>query len=170
MIEIARAGEEDAPVLAALGAGALREAWSEGAFREELRRSDARVWVARRYRHTVGYAAVRRLDDELEVLSIAVRRDRRRQGVGRALLERALAAEPGVTRVHLEVREDDPGARAFYARLGFEPVGRRARFYGDGCAALLMTREVPPEAPGRSPPERGAPGPEARTAGGLPKI
>ena len=43
------------------------------------------------------------------------------QGVGRALVAQALAENPSLT---TDVNEQNPGALAFYRRLGFEVTGR----------------------------------------------
>ena len=56
------------------------------------------------------------------------------------LVEHALADGSGARVAHLEVRSNDAGARAFYARLGFEPVGRRQGFYARGIDAISMSR------------------------------
>lgn len=60
----------------------------------------------------------------LNVHDIAVLPDWRGQGIGRALL-RAIAAEAralGCCKLTLEVREDNPAARALYATEGFGPA------------------------------------------------
>jgi putative acetyltransferase len=44
--------------------------------------------------------------------------------VGRALVEAALAAEPDLT---VDVNEQNPGALAFYLRMGFVARGRSER-------------------------------------------
>jgi GNAT superfamily N-acetyltransferase len=53
----------------------------------------------------------------------AVRPDARRRGLGSVLL-RGLLAGAGVRRCWLQVREDNQGARAFYARAGFRTAVR----------------------------------------------
>ncbi|WP_025321348.1 ribosomal protein S18-alanine N-acetyltransferase [Deferrisoma camini] len=77
------------------------------------------------------------------VLDLAVLPGWRRRGIGtrlaRAMLER-LKAE-GVEFSFLEVRASNAGAEAFYRSLGFEPVGRRPRYYPDtGEDAVVMVR------------------------------
>ncbi|MGH7287248.1 MAG: GNAT family N-acetyltransferase [Myxococcota bacterium] len=141
---IERAAAGDAAALAALAASSLTEAWSERGFAAELARPGARIWAARDPDgRLVGYLAAERVQGELLVHSLAVERDQRRRGTGRALLEQALAREPGVRVVHLEVRSNNAGAQAFYARVGFRAVGRRRGFYADGADAVLLTRAVP---------------------------
>jgi [ribosomal protein S18]-alanine N-acetyltransferase len=140
-VERARPG--DAPALARVAAASLPAPWSELAFAEEIAAAGARVWLVRGPAgEPVGYLAARRVLDEVEVVSLAVSAEWRRQGLGRALLEHALARENGVTAAHLEVRSDDAGAQAFYAQQGFHAVGRRTGFYPGGTDAVLMTRSL----------------------------
>jgi ribosomal-protein-alanine N-acetyltransferase len=97
-----------------------------------------------------GFLIGRALAGEAEVLTLAVDPARRRQGTGRALLDRFLqeAAARGAESAFLEVAEDNAAARALYAAAGFRPAGRRRGYARrpDGAAvdALILTRPVPP--------------------------
>jgi ribosomal-protein-alanine N-acetyltransferase len=137
---VLRAARADAAALAALAAETLPEPWSEAGFAAEIATPAARVWLARGPAGSVaGYLAAQRVLDELQVHSLAVAPAARRRGLGRALVEHALA-EPGLRIAHLEVRCNDASAQAFYAALGFHPVGRRPGFYLGGIDALSMSR------------------------------
>lgn len=59
--------------------------------------------------------------------NLVVRRDLRRAGIGRALMERAeqWAREQGATEIDLTVFEFNAGAIAFYRSLGYETRTRR---------------------------------------------
>jgi ribosomal protein S18 acetylase RimI-like enzyme len=73
-----------------------------------------------------GVAAVARLALVGEwggLYCMAVRPDVRRRGLGSVLL-RGLLESAGVARCWLQVRADNPGARAFYARAGFAEAAR----------------------------------------------
>jgi ribosomal-protein-alanine N-acetyltransferase len=78
----------------------------------------------------VGFSLARRVADESELLLIAVVPERRRNGIGRVLLDQFLAdaRDHGTKRVHLEVR-DGNAAVFMYRAVGFEPVGRRRNYY-----------------------------------------
>jgi ribosomal-protein-alanine N-acetyltransferase len=82
---------------------------------------------------------------EAELLRIAVDPAHRGQGQGRLLLEacqRDLAAE-GLVHLFLEVRPSNAGAVRLYEACGWEPCGRRPRYYTDGeDAALYQRREA----------------------------
>lgn len=140
---VERARAADAAALARLAAASLPEPWSEAGFAEELAATDARVWVVRDAGGApIAYLAARRVLDEVQVLSLAVAPEHRRRGLGRALVEQALAAEAALAAAHLEVRSNDAGAQAFYASLRFRPVGRRAGFYPGGIDAVAMSRDL----------------------------
>lgn len=96
-----------------------------------------------------GFALLRLIADEAEVLTLAVKSEARRRGVGRGLMVAALARATalGARRVFLEVAEDNGAARALYGRLGFADAGRRPGYYGraDGTRAdaLLLVLNLP---------------------------
>jgi ribosomal-protein-alanine N-acetyltransferase len=150
VIEFALAGSRDAAAFARAAAEALPEPWTEAGFRAQLARPETRAWRACQGSALVGFLVAHRVLDELQVLSLAVAESFRRQGTGRALLERALRSEPGVREVHLEVRSNDAAAQAFYRHAGFAEVGRRPGFYAGGVDAVLMRRVLAQE-PHRGP-------------------
>lgn len=79
-----------------------------------------------------GFILCRAVADEAEVLTLAVRPTARRSGIGSRLVREGarLAAARGARRLFLEVADDNAAALALYARCGFQPVGRRRRYYG----------------------------------------
>ena len=98
-----------------------------------------------------GFVLARAAADEAEILTLAVLPTRRRGGLGRSLVERAMqeAGERGAARLFLEVSEANAPARALYAALGFEPVGRRPGYYACGADALVLRRRLTPCATAR---------------------
>ncbi len=95
--------------------------------------------------HPVGYVFGHRVLDEGEILNLAVAPEYARRGIGTELVKTVLEAfeRAGVRQVFLEVRESNAGARAFYQRLGFEPVGRRKGYYAKPREdALVYTRAI----------------------------
>jgi ribosomal protein S18 acetylase RimI-like enzyme len=88
----------------------------------------------------IGYLVAHVVQGEIQVLSLAVDACHRRLGIGRRLVEHALEQEPGAAIAHLEVRSNDVGAQAFYARLRFRAIGRRPGFYPGGVDAISLAR------------------------------
>ena len=79
---------------------------------------------------------------EAELLRIAVSPEARGQGLGRRLLEACQRelAEEGLVHLFLEVRPTNAAAIRLYEACGWEPCGRRLRYYTDGEDALLFQR------------------------------
>jgi len=125
--------------LAALHAEAFDGPWDAAAFESLL--GQVGVHLAET---PDGFILMRTVADEAEILTLAVRPDARRRGLGAELVARgaADAAARGATRLFLEVADDNDAARALYARAGFEEAGRRPRYYArpDGSRrdALLL--------------------------------
>jgi ribosomal-protein-alanine N-acetyltransferase len=78
------------------------------------------------------------------VLTLAVIPSARRQGIGARLLDAATrhAASHGALTAFLEVSIYNTAALALYARAGFTPIGRRARYYADNTDALVLRRSL----------------------------
>ena len=77
-----------------------------------------------------GFALLRAIADEAELLLIAVDPAAQKGGIGAALVGDFidLASDRGARRLHLEVR-DGNAAIALYERAGFALVGRRRDYY-----------------------------------------
>lgn len=95
-----------------------------------------------------GLALCRVVEDEAELLTIAVDPDRRRQGIGRALIAglEAEARTRRAGRLFLEVAADNPAAIGLYRQAGFAATGRRPGYYrpseGPPVDAILMEKPL----------------------------
>lgn len=96
-----------------------------------------------------GLAIVQCVGGEAEILTLGVRPDFRRHGLGAELLAAALSAARarGASVMHLEVAQDNAAALALYRGHGFETTGRRPNYYvrggGQRCDAVLMRTVLP---------------------------
>lgn len=81
-------------------------------------------------------------DSFAHLLKIVIRNDDRKKGLGRKLLEESLAqlVKLGCTQMFLEVEENNFAAQKLYLSMGFKTIHRKSDFYGNGRAALIMTR------------------------------
>jgi ribosomal-protein-alanine N-acetyltransferase len=93
----------------------------------------------------VGYVVTWLVADEADLANLAVAPDRRREGIGRLLLDSAMAEAlaRGATSLYLEVRESNAAARALYGGRGFRPVGRRPGYYRNPLEDALLLRYQP---------------------------
>ena len=108
--------------------------WTERNFHDALA-SGYLCLIARDHGAVSGFVVARLLVDEAELLLIAVMPEMRRQGVALLLwielIERLRAS--GARTVHLEVRESNLSAQAFYRSRGFAPSGVRPKYYPNGA-------------------------------------
>ena len=82
------------------------------------------------------------ITDEAEILNLGVLPDRRRRGIGRALVGTLLAAlaRQGAKAAFLEVRASNTAAQGLYQYFGFQPVGRRSRYYDHPTEDAIILR------------------------------
>ena len=78
----------------------------------------------------VGFALLRRVLDEEELLLIAISPEARGRGLGARLLDAAVETSRDLrcSKIFLEMRDDNP-ARHLYQARGFKPVGLRRDYY-----------------------------------------
>ncbi|KQN92659.1 ribosomal-protein-alanine acetyltransferase [Sphingomonas sp. Leaf231] len=134
LIELAPGGATDAEVVDRVMAVAFDprygEAWTRSQCVGILAMPGVWMTLARVDEVVVGFALVRAIMDEAELLLIAVDPAVRRTGVGAALL-RGVIAEcdgRGVAKLHLEVRANNP-AITLYTAHGFHHAGVRRGYY-----------------------------------------
>jgi [ribosomal protein S18]-alanine N-acetyltransferase len=134
----------DIPVLTALHAACFAapgdQPWTQRSFSEILQMPGAGARIAALGAEPVGFAVARVVADEAELLLIGIHPAHRRAGHGRMLLDHVAEAlrVAGAARLFLEVAENNEAATAFYRKAGFEPVGRRAKYYGSADALVLV--------------------------------
>ena len=98
----------------------------------------------------VAFLLGRLVGEEMEVLNLAVLPEQRRRGIGRGLLEEALAQgrAQGARQCWLELRASNAGALAFYRAQGFEESQRRPRYYRQPEEdAIVCVRHLAAEVP-----------------------
>ena len=123
------------------------EAWTEAQCAGVLGMPGSWLLIARSGDAPAGFALLRKIAGEAELLLIAVRERFRRQGIGRALLDRAIddAAADRIEVLHLEVRDGNP-ALDLYRQAGFRQVGSRPAYYrgrtGKTFDALTFKRSL----------------------------
>jgi ribosomal-protein-alanine N-acetyltransferase len=145
---LAPATARDAAAIAALHAVSFRRGWSEQEVEALL--LDRRV-IAHRgglRGKLAGFIMSRLVEDEAEILSIAVARTAQGRGLAGRLLDLQLRrlAGLGARAVFLEVDEQNAPALRLYARAGFREVARRPNYYqssaGTATNALVLRRDL----------------------------
>ena len=129
------------------------EAWTRSGYRNELADPHRTYVVAEaddpagEPAALLGWAGIRVLSDEAEVLTVGVVPEARRTGLARRLLAGLLdaATDHHVRDVYLEVRVDNEAARTLYRSEGFAEVGVRRGYYEHGRVdGITMHRALQP--------------------------
>ena len=117
--------------------------WTREGFFTFLTRENALFLVVEEKGKILGYCGLLMVLDEGDITNVAVKRDWQREGIGNFMMESLirLAADLGVTTIHLEVRDGNERAIRLYERVGFVRDGIRKKYYTDPTEdAVLMTR------------------------------
>lgn len=130
----------DTPVMAVLHAVAFPKAWNTETLAGLLETPGGYGLIL----DDSGFILCREAAGEAEIITLAVRPDRRQGGIGRALVLAAAdqARARGGESLFLEVAADNAAALALYDRAGFERVGLRRGYYagssGQATDAIVM--------------------------------
>ncbi|MGH9862666.1 MAG: GNAT family N-acetyltransferase [Candidatus Acidiferrales bacterium] len=122
-------------------------AYSRQALREFLAAPGAQAWVGEERGEPVGFIIVEQFRrDRGHIITLDVREDRRRRGLGSELLAAAEAwlAEQGIGRVSLETGVDNGAGVAFWTRAGYSATARLPRYYLGRHDAYRMEKELSP--------------------------
>ena len=99
-----------------------------------------------RSEYLLGFVGLWLMVNEAHIVTIAVREEHRRQGIGERLLIAAieLAMDADQEVVTLEVRASNESAQQMYEKYGFTQVGLRKRYYTDNNedAAIMTTPDI----------------------------
>ena len=144
---LSEASARDATAIVALHGASFQRGWSEQEVESLL--LDRHVITHRALAGTklAGFIMSRVIEDEAEILSVAVARRQRGRGLAAQLLNLNLRrlAGLGARAVFLEVGEHNDPALRLYRRAGFSEVSRRPNYYPapDGkIAALVLRRDL----------------------------
>lgn len=114
------------------------EAWTRNQCLGVIAMPGVRLTLALVDGSLAGFAMVRAVAGEAELLLLAVAPAARRRGVGTALLRSVIAdaVAGGVADLHLEVRADNEAVR-LYNEHGFRKVGERRHYYRGKAGQLF---------------------------------
>ena len=116
--------------------------WNIDILRDELTSETSQFICAKYENKIVGFAGIKIVLDEADLMNIAVRKDYRRQGIATLLLNHILTIckEKCIKTIHLEVNEENFSAISLYQKFGFEECGRRKQYYDNKYDAILMKK------------------------------
>jgi [ribosomal protein S18]-alanine N-acetyltransferase len=145
---LSEASSRDAAAIAPLHAASFRRGWSEQEVEGLLTDRHVIAHRATTGARLTGFIMSRLVEDEAEILSVAVTDRERGRGLARKLLTLHLRrlAGLGARTVFLEVDEHNRPAIRLYDRAGFNEISRRPNYYpgagGTPAAALILRRDL----------------------------
>ncbi len=105
--------------------------WNKDLLKEELTAKNSKYLVAKYNQEIVGFAGIKVLVEEADIMNIVIKKNFRNQGIGTLLLKKLLdlAKSLKLYTITLEVAEENNSAIHLYQKLGFEKVGIRKNYY-----------------------------------------
>ncbi len=120
--------------------------WSKEALEQELL-NENRIYILAKNENTneiLGFAGISIIFNEAELMNIVVKKNKRKHGIGKALLEKIIniCIENNIEVVKLEVNENNISAKNLYKSCGFIQTGKRERYYNNKDAAILFDLKI----------------------------
>ena len=133
----------DEKSIAALEKECFSSPWSENAILESYN-ADTVFYVFEENKNILGYAGIQVALDEGYVTNIAVTKQARGRGIGKALVDSLInfGKNKNLAFISLEVRESNIPAISLYTKSGFKDMGKRKNFYQNPTEnAKILTKE-----------------------------
>lgn len=122
--------------------------WNENSLKQELLNKERIYIIAKDLdkNEILGFAGISCVLDEAELMNIVVKRNKRRNGIGKALLEKIIniCKENNIKLLKLEVNEINLPAINLYKSFGFIQTGIRKKYYNNCDSAILMDLNLTP--------------------------
>ena len=114
--------------------------WNTNTFIEELKDKNSYYIIAKIKNEIVGFAGVKIIFDEADIMNIVTRKNMRKLGIGFYLLKNLIniSKEKGVKKFTLEVNEKNIAAIHLYEKLGFKKIAVRNQYYNNIDNAIIM--------------------------------
>jgi ribosomal-protein-alanine N-acetyltransferase len=122
----------------------FKQPWSKEQLSWELNSqpvTENHVMIARG--NMIGYLFSHVVDDDVQILNIAIDIPFQHKGYGEQLLSYFLDQFNADISIHLEVRKSNFPAINLYLKFGFHETGTRKGYYSDGEDAIIMQRYSP---------------------------
>jgi ribosomal-protein-alanine N-acetyltransferase len=134
----------DMPEVYAVEEASFPRPWSEEEFLRCLRQRNVIAFVVERGGVVDGYMIYELHKERLHILSLAVHPERRRSGIGSALVTKLAAklSEHRRTSITLAVGEENTSAMLFFRGQGFQALDVIRDYYPDGAAVWMEYRAV----------------------------
>ncbi len=135
---IRKASLEDLDDIYNIWLSSFENPWEKVSIEVEFYKDYSSIYVYELNTKVIAYIVTWKIEDEAELISIAVEGCYRKKGIGRVLFSHVIGLYGYNVVWHLEVACENSCAISFYKRFGFEVTSTIASYYGDGKNAYRM--------------------------------
>ena len=113
--------------------------WNYSVFKSELESDSSHYLVVKDNSKIIGFAGIKVILPDADIMNIVVKKDFRNQGIGSLLLKELinLSKSLNVKDLFLEVNEKNTPAILLYNKFGFKKISTRKNYYKDNNAIVM---------------------------------
>lgn len=114
--------------------------WNYDILKEEIINENSKYIVAKINDEVVGFAGIKIIIDEADIMNIVTKKTCRNQGIGSLLLENliSICKKLNLNSLFLEVNEENFSAIHLYQKFGFDNIGFRKNYYKNKNGILMQ--------------------------------
>ncbi len=144
MINIEKARKEDIDLILDVEKSHNIHILSQSTLLEDLSLDNSYYIVAKDNEKIVGYAGITYVIDTADLISIVVNKDNLRRNIASMLLKNiySFCKENNISKILLEVNENNIIAKKLYLKQGFKPINIRKKYYENKYDAIIMEKEM----------------------------
>lgn len=119
--------------------------WNYEILKSELESNNSYFFVAKNISgEIVGFAGIKVILDEADIMNIVVRKPFRHNGIGSILLDNLISYSKNLNlkSVTLEVNENNLSAIHLYDKFSFDNLGIRKKYYNGESDAIIMSKQL----------------------------
>lgn len=119
--------------------------WNYEILKSELESNNSYFFVAKNISgEIVGFAGIKIILDEADIMNIVVKKDFRNNGIGSLLLDYLISYSKSINlkTITLEVNEINIPAIKLYEKFVFEKLGIRKKYYNGKNDAIIMSKKI----------------------------
>ena len=119
--------------------------WNYEILKSELESNNSYFFVAKNISgEIVGFAGIKIILDEADIMNIVIKKDFRNNGIGSLLLDYLISYSKSINlkTITLEVNEINIPAIKLYEKFDFEKLGIRKKYYNGEIDAIIMSKKI----------------------------
>ena len=113
--------------------------WNYSVFKSELESDSSHYLVVKDNSKIIGFAGIKVILPDADIMNIVVKKDFRNQGIGSLLLKELinLSKSLNIKNLFLEVNEKNTPAISLYNKFGFKKIRIRKNYYKNNNAIVM---------------------------------